>query len=237
MTRILKALGAAACAVAAMVAVMAPAAQAEPGQLIPNGFPAIVTAQQQGGVSFDIGAGPLKTVACASQLDSTMEAAASPVTFRPTYANCIAEPGAMPTTVTLNGCDYRLGFSEPGSTGAGATTGTIQAAIACPDTAIQIHVYENAMTHAAEEPLCTYDIAPEGPVPAGVYHNVQGMPDYVTATLQASFTAKSTIGPAMTCGGNMFNQHLPITLTGDYTMKAFDDVNGVEGELLDLRVE
>jgi hypothetical protein len=236
MTRILKNLGIAMAAAATMVAVMAPAAQAEPGQLIPNGFPAIVTAQQQGGVSFDIGAGPLKTVACASQLDSTMEAAASPVTFRPTYANCVAEPGAMPTTVTMNGCDYRLGFSEPGSTGAGATTGTIQAAIACPDTEIQIHVYENAMAHAAEEPLCTYDIAPEGPVPAGVYHNVQGMPDYVTATLQASFTAKSTIGPAMTCGGNMFNQHLPITLTGDYTMKAFEDVNGAEGELLDLHV-
>jgi hypothetical protein len=62
------------------------------------------------------------------------------------------------------------------------------------------------------------------------------MPDYVTATAQASFTAKSTIGPAMVCGGNMFNQHLPITLTGDYTMKAFEDINGVEGGAVDLRV-
>jgi hypothetical protein len=236
MARILKALGAAACAVAALVAVMAPAAQAEPGQLIPNGFPAIVTGQQQNGITFDIGAGPLKTVTCESQLDSTLEAAANPVTFRPTYANCVAEPEAMPTTVTLNDCDYRLGFSKPGTTGAAAATGTIQAAIACPDGAIEIHVYEDAMAHAGNEPLCTYDIAPQGPVAGGVYHNTQGMPDYVTATVQAGFTAKSTIGPAMVCGGNMFNQHLPITLTGDYTMKAFEDINGVEGELVDLRV-
>lgn len=236
MMRKIRALGIAVAATLALSAALASGAQAEPGQLLPNEFPAFVTGQQQGGVTFDIGAGPLKTVTCESKLDATLEAAGSPVTFRPTYANCIAQPEAMPTTVVMNGCDYRFAFSEPGSTGAPESTGTIQAAIACPDGLIEIHVYENAMDHAANEPLCTYDIAPEGPVLGGIYHNVQGMPDYVTATFQAGFTAKSTIGPAMVCGGNMFNQHLPITLTGDYTIKAFEDVNGVEGELVDLHV-
>lgn len=236
MTRILRALGFAVCAAAASVAVMAPAAQAEPGLLTAEGFPAIVTGQQQGGVTFDIGAGPLKTVTCESQLDATLVAPANPVTFRPTYANCIAQPGAMPTTITLNGCDYRLGFGVPGTTGAAETTGTIRAAIACPDGVIEIHVFENAMAHAANEPLCTYDIAPEGPVQGGIYHNTAGMPDHVTATVSATFTAKSTIGPAMVCGGNMFNQHLPITLKGVYTMRAFEDNNGVEGNSGDLHV-
>lgn len=233
MTRILKALGASMCAAAALVAVMAPAAQAEPGLLTAEGFPAIVTGQQQPGVTFDIGAG--KTVTCASKLDATLVGPTNPVTFRPTYANCIAQPEALPTTITLNGCDYQLGFGVPGTTGAAATTGTLRAAINCPDGQIEIHVFENAMAHAAEEPLCTYDIAPQGPVAAGIYHNTAGMPDHVTATVSATFTADSTIEP-MLCGGNMMNGHLPVTLTGTYTMRAFEDNNGVEGNSGDLDV-
>ncbi len=234
MMRKIKALGLAVGATLALSAALASAAQAEPGLLTAEGFPAIVTGQQQpGGVTFDIGA--MKTVTCSSRLDATLEAPANPVTFRPTYANCVAQPEAMPTTITLNGCDYRFGFGLPGTTGAGETTGTLRAAIDCPDGQIEIHVFENAMAHAANEPLCTYDIAPQGPVEAGIYHNTEGMPDHVTATVAATFTADSTLEP-MLCGGNMMNGHLPITLTGTYTMRAFQDVNGMEGNSGDLDV-
>lgn len=236
MTRILKILGMTATALAALVALLAPAAQAEPGVLTAEGFPAIVTGQQQNeGVTFDIGAGPLKTVTCASQLDATLEEPTSPVTFRPTYANCVAQPGAMPTTITLNGCDYQIGFTEPGSTGAPGTTGTMRAAIACPDGQIEIHVFETAMAHAANEPLCTYDVFQQEPVAAGIYHNTAGMPTHVTATVSATFTARSTLEP-MVCGGNMMNGHLPVTLKGIYTMRAFQDINGNEGNAGDLDV-
>lgn len=238
MTRILKTLGLAVAAMAALVATMAPAAQAEPGLLTAQQFPAFVTGQQQPqpGVTFDIGAGPLKVVSCGvSQLDATLVGPANPVTFRPTYGNCVAQPEAMPVTITMNGCDYRFGFTKPGSTGAPATTGTMQAAIACPDGQIQIHVYENAMRHAENMSLCTYDIGPQEPVPAGIYHNTAGMPAHVTATVSATFTAVAT-GPAMICGGNAFNQHLPITLTGTYTMRAFEDNNEVEGAPIGLHV-
>ena len=54
MNRILKTLGLVAAAVAALVAVMAPVAQAETGVLTAQQYPAIVTAQQQGGPTFDI---------------------------------------------------------------------------------------------------------------------------------------------------------------------------------------
>jgi hypothetical protein len=66
----------------------------------------------------------------------------------------------MPVTVTLNGCDYSFGVSQPGTTQQPAGTGKLEASIICPaGQMIQIHVYENAFTHAANMPLCTYDIA------------------------------------------------------------------------------
>jgi hypothetical protein len=243
MTRIFRNFGLAAAALAAMVAVMAPAAQAETGALTTVGFPSIITGQQAAGVTFDIGNGPIRTVACGtSDLEATLNAlAADPVTFRPNYQNCASEPGgATPVTVTMNGCDYTIGFGKPGTTNQPMTTGTMRAGIDCPaGQQIEIHVYENAFAHAANVSTCTYDIGPQGAVPAGVYHNtahVGVVPD-VTATVNATFTATSTIGAGgVVCGGDPLTQHLPITLTGIYTMKAFVDAGGVEGGQWPLHV-
>jgi hypothetical protein len=231
MSRIFKTLGLAAAAVAALVAVMAPAAQAETGVLTTAGFPSIVTAQQQGGPTFDIGDPWQQTVTCGSNLEATLFGPTDPVTFRPNYANCTSDPAQRPVTITMNGCDYQLGFTRPGTTGTPMTTGTIQARINCPvGQQIQIHVYENAAQHAANVSTCTYDIGPQGPVPAGVYHNTMaGIPD-VDLTLNARFTARSTIGAGgAICGGDPITQHLPITLTGTYTMGGFQDIQGAEG--------
>src|SRR5689334_7826867 len=95
--RKLKALGLAIAAMAALVAVTAPAAQAETGALTAAGFPSIVTGQQAPGVTFDIGAGPIRTVSCAtSDLETTFAVAAfDPVTFRPNYQGCTSEPGGI----------------------------------------------------------------------------------------------------------------------------------------------
>src|ERR1700742_4784007 len=106
MTRKFKILGLALCAAA--LAVVAPAAaQAETGVLTTAGFPSIVTGEQQGVVTFDVGASPIRTVTCAANLDATLFGPTDPVTFQPTYKNCSSEPGGLtPVTVTLNGCDY-----------------------------------------------------------------------------------------------------------------------------------
>jgi len=238
MTRIIKTLGLVAAAVAAMVAVMAPAAQAETGALTTVGFPAIITGNQAPGVTFDIGAGPLRTVSCGtSDLEATFGGgpAADPVTFKPRYENCTSEPGGMtPVTVTMNECDYVIGFGKPGTTGQQQGTGTMQAWVNCPDgQQIEIHVYGNAFMHAMNMSTCTYDIGPQGPVPAGIYHNTSHagqIPD-VKATISAQFTGKSTIGVGgAVCGGNPMNMgHLPIRLTGEYTMRSYVDAGGVEG--------
>src|SRR5262245_9381425 len=116
--RKLKALGLAMGALAALVAIMAPAAQAETGALTAPVYPAIVTGGQLGGVTWDIGAAPLKTVSCGtSDLEGTLAGPTNPVTLKPTYGACIAEPGAMPVTITTNGCDYLVGVTKPGTTG------------------------------------------------------------------------------------------------------------------------
>jgi hypothetical protein len=233
MSRILKTLGLAVAAVAALVAVMAPAAQAETGVLTTGGFPSIVTGEKVNAVpTFDVGG--VRTVSCATaDLEATLFGPADPVTFKPRYEGCSSEPGFTPVTVTMNGCDYTIGFSRPGTTQQPVMTGAMHAWINCPvNQRIEIHVYANAAQHAANISTCTYDIGPQGQVPAGIYHNTfgAGIPD-VDATINATFTATSTIGAGgAVCGGNPITQHLPITLTGNYTLRGFQDLpGGVEG--------
>jgi hypothetical protein len=51
-----------------------------------------------------------------------------PVTLKPIFAGCISNPGALPVTITANGCDYLFGVSKPGTTGiVPITTGRLQA--------------------------------------------------------------------------------------------------------------
>lgn len=240
MTRILKALAVAASAAATMAVALAPAAQAQTGVLTAAEYPAMLTAPKPGvGVTFDIGEGPLTTVQCGpSKLDGTITEATDPVTFTPTYNNgCVAEPGERPVTVTTNGCDYRFGFTKPGTTGWEATTGALQTWLTCPPEAeMEIHVYENAAQHGENVSVCTYDIAAQGPVEAGSYHNRAGVPNDVDMTVNAKFTAKKTVGPVLLCGGEGLLQHLPITLTGTYTLRAFSDLGGIEGAQIGVDV-
>lgn len=239
MMRKIKALGLAVGATLALTAALASAAQAETGALTTPQFPAIVTGEQQGGPSFDIGQPPFRNVECGtSDLDATLNGPTDPVTFTPTYENCRSEPGFTPVTITMNGCDYTVGFTRPGTTGWPATTGGLHAWINCPaGQQIEIHVYENAFRHAENVSTCTYDIGPQGPVPAGVYHNTFIAPQDVDLTINAKFTARSTIGAGFApCGGDPITQHLPITLTGNYTLKGLEDFGGFEGAQIPLDI-
>lgn len=240
MNRIFKNLGLAAVVLAALVAVMAPAAQAETGALTTSEFPSIVTGEKVNPAPALI-VGGVRTVFCTTaDLDATLLGPTDPVTFRPTYEGCTSEPGFTPVTVTKNGCDYVIGFGKPGTTNQPAGTGTMRAWVNCPaGQVIEIHVYENAIAHAANISTCTYDIGPQGPVPAGVYHNTAaaGMVPDIAATINAQFTARSTIGVGgAICGGDPVTQHLPITVSGNYTLRGYQDINGFEGAQLPIHV-
>jgi hypothetical protein len=234
MTRLLKALGAAISALA-MFAVLASAAYAETGELTAAEFPAIVTGEQVPGLNFDLGVGAARTVECGiSTLATTITGPTDPVTFKPAYANCISEPGGLPTTVKTNGCHYRVGVSRPGTTGVeSATTGRMQFSLTCPvGQQIEIHVYETPAKHMANNPTCTYDIAPQGPVAGGIYHNL--MAD-IMATVGANLNVFNTQGPIGNCGGNAF-ENIPGRLTGNYTLRGFQDMAGVEGALIPIDI-
>jgi hypothetical protein len=238
MMRRIKTLGIVVGATLALSAALASAAQAETGVLTTGGFPSIVTGQKiNAGPTFDIGA--VRTVSCGTaDLEATLFGPIDPVTFKPRYEGCSSEPGFTPVTVTTNGCDYNIGFSRPGTTGTPATTGLMHAWLNCPPgQQIEIHVYENAAQHAANVSTCTYDIGPQGPVPAGIYHNTFGAMTDVDATISAKFTALSTIGAGgPVCGGDPITQHLPITLTGNYTLRGFQDNGGFEGAQIPVDV-
>lgn len=235
MTRLSKTLAVAFSAMA-MFAMMASAAQAETGALTAGEYPAIVTGQQGPGATFDIGA---RNVECAtSDLNGTLVGPTDPVTLKPIYANCVSQPGALPVTITTNGCDYLFGVSKPGTTGIEPpTTGRMQAWLNCPaGQQLEIHIYENANKHAANVSTCTYDVPSQGPVPAGIYHNVAAAPMDVLATVNATFNALSTIGPPAFCGANAF-EAIPLQLTGNYTLKGFQDFGFVEGGPIPIWVD
>lgn len=223
----------------ALFAVMASAAHAETGALTAAEYPAIITGEQGPGATFDIGAGPVRTVSCAtSDLNTTIVGPSDPVTLKPVYGGCTSEPGGFPATVTTNGCDYSLGVSKPGTTGIeNPTTGRMQAWLNCPaGQQLEIHVYENAAMHAANVSTCTYDVGPQGPVPAGIYHNTPGPPSDVLATVNAPFNGFNTIGPAFICGANGF-ENVPVTLTGQYTLRGYQDFGFVEGAQIPIWID
>jgi hypothetical protein len=215
----------------AMFAVMASAAHAETGALTATEYPAFITGEQVGPVVFDIGAGPARTVECAiSKMNSTITGPTDPVTFKPSYTACISFPGGIPATVTVNNCDYGFGVSRPGTTGiAPPTTGRLHASLNCPfGPPLEIHVYENAAKHAENVTTCRYDIGTQGPVLAGIYHNVvMAAPPDIMANVNATFNGFNTQGPIAICGAMAF-QNIPITLTGNYTLRGFKDNAGVE---------
>jgi len=235
MTRLLKALGIAMSAMA-MLAVMASAAHAATGTLTAQQYPATITGGQLPGASFDIAN---RNVECGtSDLTATLLGPTDPVTFKPIYGGCISNPGALPVTITMNGCDYVVGVSKPGTTGiVPPTTGRMDAWLNCPaGQQLEIHIYENAAKHAENISTCTYDVGPQGPVPAGIYHNTPGAaPPDILATVNATFNGLSTIGPAAICGANGF-EPIPVTLTGNYTLKGFQDFGFVEGAQIPIDI-
>lgn len=239
MSRIIKAITLA-TSVMALFAITASAAHAETGALTAAEYPAILTGEQEPGTTTFSIAG--RNVQCATSRESggTITGPVDPLTLIPTFENCVAEPGATPVTITTNGCDFSLGVSKPGTTGiTSPTTGTLQAWLNCPaGKFLEVHIYENASKHAANVSTCTYDLYSQGPVPGGIYHNTTpiGAPADVLLTIDATFQAINTIGPAGICGAEA-GQQIPATLTGNYTVRGYKDLNGVEGEQIPIWVD
>jgi hypothetical protein len=237
MTRMRKALLLTMATMATAVAVAASAAQAELGKLTADSYPAFATGQAPGTV-MDIGQVPHFSVSCGTaRLKATLAAPVSPVTFDPTFRNCIGEPGGRPVTVAPNGCHFRFFFSKPGTTGQPASTGTLGAQLVCPaGLDMIVWLYESAGQHMFNNATCEYRLSSSGAVTAGTYHLVGAIPADVLLTLNMTFQALNVLGPTSLCGA-LAMQTLPFRFTGSYTLKGAVEVSGEEWGQIPLWVD
>lgn len=222
MIRSLKALGLALVAVLAMGALVASPASAAPKLTpVPEEYPVTVTGEQTTANVFEL-EGTRSTqctfVLLEGKTENKAEAAASKLTTKPTYAECTTTilGNVDRATVTMNECDYLLTTTE-------TTAGAIAAEgwevtgkenhIQCPTGhEIEIHVYASEAKDVANEPLCTYKIAPQTPagdldykltakvlVPEGKFIWEAGRPEDIKSTLTGIAVTKTT-GTVTNCG-------------------------------------
>jgi hypothetical protein len=229
MIRNLKMLGLAAVAVLSMSAMLAPAAQAENGFLTAESYPTVLTGTQTGALVSTVVANGVRSIHCTNaNLDGTITGAASFVTIAPTYSGCTALPGNLPATILMNGCDYTVWLTRPGSTGHPAGTGGVSTTIDCPaGSVIEKKIYETAAKHTAGTPLCHYTLAAQGPLAAGTYHNNAGPPKDITWTMEVKPVTVNKIGPAILCGAAA-GANVATTAKGTYTIEGFKDLAGAE---------
>ncbi|HYJ21929.1 MAG TPA: hypothetical protein VEW07_07900 [Solirubrobacterales bacterium] len=220
MKRNAKTLGVVMITVLALSFAIAPAAHAN--NITAGAYPAVLTGKdvntEHGKLTrITIGNGA-RFVECTTMTwSATLTSAQTEVDFTPTYAGCFSNGlTTVPATITTNGCVYRI---HPTSTTMGQTT------IICPEgKQIEIHIYENTTRHEENKPLCTYDIAAQGPI-TGITFSVAnpGLANEgfrMNFTDLAKFNVTSTMGSLVVCGVNATSGHAATTgsARGEYVV-------------------
>ncbi|HYJ21926.1 MAG TPA: hypothetical protein VEW07_07885 [Solirubrobacterales bacterium] len=215
-----KVLGLALIAVLALSAFSATASQ---GAVVTAGaYPATLTAKDVKTVHGELarlttGNGARYLECSTATLAATISEAKTEVEITPTYSECFSNGlTTVPATITVNGCTFKLHAT---------TTASGQATVVCPaGKQIEVHVYENAVKHEENKPLCTYDIAAQGPITGaklGVV-NAGKANEGISVNLNelAKFNFTSTMGPLSVCGVNATSGHAATTgsLRGEYVI-------------------
>ena len=214
MTRKSKLLALALTMAFALSAVAASAASAEPA-LFTAEVGAGETAKVMGGQTeafgneFSMNGNPFACeVAALSGEAGTAGPSSTTVSLKPKYENChVIAFGfiTLPATVTVNGCEYKFNATKnTPDTESNNTPFGADLAIVCPENQqIEIHVYESAAKHANDEPLCTYDIAPQtvnshiqltnhANSPNDIIAHVTNLPIEFDNTIQSSLCGETT---------------------------------------------
>ncbi len=196
MIRNFKALGLALIAVFAMSALVASAAQAAAGEFTAESYPVTLTGSQVGTNTLTVGNGARVVSCTTASATGTLAGTSTTLTLTPSYSGCTST-GALPATVTVNGCDFSLTSNT-----VTATTGTGSATVACPaGKEIIVDIYASAAKHAENVRACEYHIAAQGPLSAGEYHlEGAGSTREITATLAVKPATKNTVGSKLLCG-------------------------------------
>ena len=173
MNRSLKNLGLALVAALALSALLASAASAAPKATpVPEEYPETVKASQAASGAFELE--KTRQTECATgtsegTIANKAEAETSEATVTPAFSGCTTTilGNKDLTTVTMNGCDYRLKATATTEgtikTEGWEVTGTQE--IKCPEISagkfaeIEMHIFASEAKDKANEPLCTYKIA------------------------------------------------------------------------------
>ncbi|HYJ21927.1 MAG TPA: hypothetical protein VEW07_07890 [Solirubrobacterales bacterium] len=215
----LKALGLALIAVLALSAFSATASQGA-AVVTAGAYPATLEGKdvktKHGELArLTIGSGARYVECTTATLAATISEAKTEVDVTPSYSGCFSNGlTTVPATVTMNGCFFRLHAT---------TTEKGQATVVCGGGAkIEVHVYESAVKHEENKPICTYDIEGQGPITGAKLGIINaGEPNEgisVNLAELAKFNVTSTMGPLSVCGVNGTSGHAATTgsLRGEY---------------------
>lgn len=138
--------------------------------LTTSAYTSTVTGDQRGAQVFTLAGG--RRIECKTThvkgAHSKKEAEAGELTVAPSFAECSAEllGAVFPATVTTHSCQYHLRVTKtpPGEVAAEGWEYTGIAELGCPEGKVEIHVFESKLRDEQGIPLCTYAIAPQGPL-------------------------------------------------------------------------
>jgi hypothetical protein len=181
MTRNFKVLGLAVMAVLAVSAVAASAASAQNGRITSTGnftLTGTEIAGEKNGLSFN----GLETTCPGSTYDAhkynvtphvAIPSGAETATITPTYkqvngsgdANCRSNPGNLPTTIDMNGCDY---VAHLGVTTGVANQYFVTYDLVCPEGKnVTVTIWFSEAEHTEKKESCTLHIAPKAGLGGG----------------------------------------------------------------------
>jgi hypothetical protein len=218
MTRNLKALGLSLVALVAVSAIAASAAQA--GSLDVGANPAWLTAEQAAGLAvpkLTLTASGLVVKCQAARLEATTQAAnVQEATAIPSYSDPGCTFGGTSMTVDVNGCKYTI-------TGAGEPALTAK---------LDIVGCESGKHLTVTQGTCELTIPEQNGLSHVVFSNVAGSKP-THAVISVTFQGITYEGDTG-CGVNVQGLHHDADLNGETTLKAFQDINGIEGAQVSL---
>jgi hypothetical protein len=204
MTGRLKAIGLSLVAMLAMGAIGASSAGAVEGEFTAAEYPAMIKAEQLKSYELKIAG---KVVVCKKANSTSVEFGKSGIyTDKFTYLECSV--GAMPATVTMNGCDYRR------------TAKPKRVSVECPPLKnIEVHVYADAAQHAAKQVICEYFISAQEELEGVEYENMSGLVEDLEIEDKLKGIKYTVEGSKLLCGSNGENGEL----LGSATYRAYNE--------------
>ena len=149
--------------------------------------------------------------------DGTIEDGAPEIIATPTYSGCFSNE-TQPTTVTHNGCNYRVySGEEVGADHFNKVTTDIQ----CPEgKQVEVHVYSSHANHTTGTVLCTYKVHPfTGKHNITLENTTSGIDDIDVITTVEGIVVTRVAGSALFCGP----ENQTGTYTGASTVRAYSD--------------